>query len=277
MLNTKQMLDIALELAGLDKATADAAVIVPGENIKKVLVGIDMNTPEVTIGKLMGYDCVCSHHPRNTDLKGMNNLFREQMYAMHKMGVPLNEAQKLIEIKAKPMEENDHAFNFNRNASAAEVLGMPYLCIHTPADIIVENALQKLFDEKFGGKPMTKLEEVMKVFNDIPEYQNAVYAPKIAAGSPENYCGKIHVIMSGVTEGGPEVTKAYFRAGIGTLVYMHCGEEDIKAANEQGMGNIINAGHMASDSYGMNRILEKWESLGVQVTRMSGLVEGVNA
>ena len=39
------------------------------------------------------------------------------------------------------------------------------------------------------------------------------------------------------------------------------------------MGNIINAGHMASDSYGMNRILEKREKRGVEVIRMSGLVD----
>ena len=272
MLNTDEMLNIALVLAGLNECPADAAVIVPGKQIKKVLVGIDMNTPEVLIGRLMGYDCVCSHHPRNTDIKRITNLFREQMYAMHENGVPLNEAQKLIELAAEKMENSDHAFNFNRNASAAEQLGMPYLCIHTPADIIVEKALQRIFDEKFGDKPMTKLSEVMKVFDDIPEYQHAVYPPKIAAGTPDSYCGKIHVVMSGVTEGGPEVTKAYFCTGIGTLVYMHCGENDIKAANEQGMGNIINAGHMASDSYGMNRILEKWESRGVEVTRMSGLI-----
>lgn len=274
MLNTDEMLDIALRLAGLEKCPADAAVIVPGENIKKVLVGIDMNTPEITIGKLMGYDCVCSHHPRNTDLKGMNALFCEQMYDMHKMGVPLNEAQKLIEIKAKEMEAGDHAFNFNRNASAAQVLGMPYLCIHTPADLIVESALQRLFDERFGDKPAAKLSELMKVFDEIPEYRNAVYAPVIAAGTPDSCCGKIHVVMSGVTDGGAEVMKAYFRAGVGTLVYMHCGEEEIKAAGEPDMGNIINAGHMASDSYGMNRILEKWEEAGVQVTRMSGLIGG---
>lgn len=272
MLNTQEMLNVALELAGLEKTTADAAVIVPGENIKKVLVGIDINTPEVVIGKLLGYDCVCSHHPRNTDLPGMTDLFRGQMYTMFNEGVPLNEAQKLIELTAKGMEHSDHAFNFNRNASAAEVLCMPYLCIHTPADIIVENALQKIFNERFGGKPETKLSELMKVFDDILEYKRAVYAPEIAAGTPDSPCGRIKVIMSGVTDGGPEVTKAYFRAGIGTLVYMHCGEEDIKAANEPEGGNIINAGHMASDSYGMNRILEKWESMGVEVTRISGLI-----
>lgn len=53
---------------------------------------------------------------------------------------------------------------------------------------------------------------------------------------------------------------------------MHAGEEDIKAVSEQNVGNIIIAGHMPSDSYGMNRIFEAWEQRGVKVTRMSGVI-----
>ena len=78
--------------------------------------------------------------------------------------------------------------------------------------------------------------------------------------------------MSGVTGGGPEVYKSYFRAGVGTLILMHASEDDIKAVTEQNIGNIIIAGHMASDSYGMNRIIEEWEKRGLEVTRMSGLI-----
>ena len=271
-MNTQEMFDIALKIAGLDKAPADAAVIVPGENIKKVLVGIDMNTPELLVGKLMGYDCVVSHHPRNTDLKGMNNLFRDQMYMMNKHGIPLNRAQKLIEGDAAKMDATDHAFNFNRNASAAELLNMPFICIHTPADLIVESALQKICDERFGNNPMTKLGDVMKIFDDIPEFQKAIYPPKIDVGSPDSYAGKILVIMSGVTEAGPEVYKAYCEAGVGTFIFMHCGEEALKAIREQNIGNVITAGHMASDSYGMNRILDAWEKEGLEITAMSGLL-----
>lgn len=271
-MNTQEMLDIALDLAGLDHCPADAAVIVPGENIHKVLVGIDMNTPELLVGKIMGYDCVVSHHPRNTDLKGINDLFREQMYAMAAHGVPLNAAQKLIESQAKKIDDNDHGFNYNRNASAAEVLQMPFVCIHTPADIIVETAIQKMMDEHFGDKPRTKIKDIMDVLGAISEYKKAPFPPKIGVGSPESYAGKILVNMSGVTGGGPDVYKAYFQAGVGTLILMHASEQDIKAVSEQNIGNIIVAGHMASDSYGMNRIFEAWEQEGLEVTRMSGVI-----
>lgn len=271
-MNTQEMLDIALQIAGLDECPADAAVIVPGKNIKKVLVGIDMNTPELLVGKVMGYDCVVGHHPRNTDLPGILDLFRGQMYTMNENGIPLNEAQKLIEKRAEIMENGDHGFNHNRNASAAEVLGMPFVCIHTPADIIVEKAVQKMMDERFSDRPLTKLKDVMDVFGEIDEYKKALFPPKIAVGTPESYAGKILVIMSGVTDGGPDVYKAYFRAGVGTLILMHATDEDLKQVREQNVGNIIIAGHMASDSYGMNRIFEEWEKQGLEITRMSGVI-----
>ena len=271
-MNTQQMLDVALKLAGLEKCPADAAVINPGNNIKNVLAGIDMNVQELVLGKMCGYDCVVSHHPRNTNSFGMDALFLEQRFAMNDNGVPITEAQKLINERGKDSKKFRLGFVNNRNASASELLGMPYVCIHTPADIIVEKGLQKIFDLRFGEKPYTRLLDVLKTFDDIPEYGRAVYGPKLVIGKPESYAGKIHVLMSGVTSGGPEVFKAYFRAGVGTLVLMHCGEGDIKPVEEQHMGNIIVAGHMASDSYGMNRIIEEWEKQGVKVTRMSGLL-----
>lgn len=271
-MNTREMMDIALNLAGLKEEPQDAEIIVPGENIRRVLAGVDMNTPEVIIGKIMGYDCVVGHHPRNVRCVLSSELFREQMYKMEANGIPINHSQKLISIKADKIDKEEHSFNADRNATAAQVLQQPFMCIHTPADLIVEKALQKRFDEQFGNNPRTKLKDIIDSLSEIPEYKNAYQKPRIAVGSPDSYAGKILVIMSGVTEGGPEVFKAYFRAGVGTLVMMHLAEESEKAIVEQGIGNVIDAGHMASDSYGMNRIFEAWEAQGIEVTRMSGLV-----
>ena len=97
-MNTREMMDMALKLANLKEETQDAEIIVPGENIRTVLAGIDMNTPELLIAKMMNYDCVVSHHPRNVRCVVSSDLFREQMYAMEAAGIPINHAQKLISI-----------------------------------------------------------------------------------------------------------------------------------------------------------------------------------
>ena len=54
---------------------------------------------------------------------------------------------------------------------------------------------------------------------------------------------------------------------------MHIPEGDVKALKEHGYGNVIVAGHMSSDSLGMNKIADKWREQGVEVTMMSGVVE----
>ncbi|MGI6552044.1 MAG: hypothetical protein ACOX37_02850 [Bacillota bacterium] len=66
--------------------------------------------------------------------------------------------------------------------------------------------------------------------------------------------------------------RAYFEAGVGTLVVMHMPEEVIKAVKEQNLGNVIVAGHMASDSVGINGIIRVLEQKGLVITRMSGVI-----
>jgi hypothetical protein len=80
------------------------------------------------------------------------------------------------------------------------------------------------------------------------------------------------VLFAGGTNGGADVFKAYFDAGVGTIVCMHVPEDVKKAVEEQSIGNIIVAGHMASDSIGINAIIDVWEKAGVEVIKMSGIL-----
>ena len=48
-MNTTEMVQIALELAQLEELPLDSSVSVPGENITRVLAGIDMGAAELTL------------------------------------------------------------------------------------------------------------------------------------------------------------------------------------------------------------------------------------
>ncbi len=61
------------------------------------------------------------------------------------------------------------------------------------------------------------------------------------------------------------------QAGVGTLVCMHIGEEHRKKAEEHHI-NIVIAGHIASDSIGMNLFADKLAAKGVEVVPCSGLI-----
>ncbi|HNX92075.1 MAG TPA: NGG1p interacting factor NIF3, partial [Syntrophomonas sp.] len=61
------------------------------------------------------------------------------------------------------------------------------------------------------------------------------------------------------------------RAGVGTIIGMHMPDKHRTAARENNI-NVIIAGHMASDSLGMNQLLDQIEQRGVEVIPCSGLI-----
>ncbi|MCL2286905.1 MAG: hypothetical protein FWC32_11170 [Firmicutes bacterium] len=271
-MNTQKLMDTALELAGLTNMPGDCDVVVPGDNITKVLMGVDMDTAELLLAKQLGYDCVVSHHPKNTNTK-MLDVMDTHVLRLEKLGVPRNRSQKALGKRKDELSYMQHVSNSRRSESAAKLLNMPFVSLHTPADIIGEAIVQKHLDDKFADKPDTKLGDVTAALEEIGEYKNSARKPVIRVGSKDSYAGKIYVLMSGFTGPGSDVLKQYFEGGVGTLVLMHIPEKDVKALKEHAYGNVIVAGHMSSDSLGMNKIADKWREMGVVVTMMSGVVD----
>ncbi|EYE88502.1 hypothetical protein Q428_07440 [Fervidicella metallireducens AeB] len=115
MLNTKEIMDIALSLSGLKETPSDSGIIVEGENIKKVLIGVDMDTPELLVAKEMGFDLVISHHPKtgSPDIN-FHNVMLRQIDKMVEFGVPINKAQKALREKVGSIERASHPGNFDR-------------------------------------------------------------------------------------------------------------------------------------------------------------------
>jgi len=83
------------------------------------------------------------------------------------------------------------------------------------------------------------------------------------AKSPET----LEDIVGGPTEDIAEMVKA----GVGTVVEMHLSDEKKKEAEKHHL-NVIIAGHMASDSVGMNAILDEFEKRGVEILPCSGII-----
>ncbi len=273
MTNTKQLMDIALKLAELDEIPQDSTVCVEGENLARILVGIDMDTPELLLAKQMGFDAVVSHHPKaDSASMDFHKVMHVQIDKMVSFGVPINRAQKALRKKVQEISMGDHVSNFDRASSAARLMGMPYMNIHLPADIVGERIVQAHLDTRLGGNPKATLQDVLDALNEIEEYQKSLAKPIIRVGGPADYAGKVAVLMAGGTNGGKDVYQAYFDAGVGTIVCMHVPGDVKKAVEEQGIGNIIVAGHMSSDSIGLNRLIAAWESLGIEVVKMSGIL-----
>eukprot|EP01029_Cantina_marsupialis_P010914 TRINITY_DN246056_c0_g2_i1.p1 TRINITY_DN246056_c0_g2~~TRINITY_DN246056_c0_g2_i1.p1 ORF type:complete len:288 (-),score=29.67 TRINITY_DN246056_c0_g2_i1:308-1135(-) len=274
IMKTNDLMNIALDLAKLDEIPYDSGIIVEGEDIKKVLIGIDMETPELLLAKELGYDCVVSHHPKaDSCVVDFAKVMDVQIDRMVKAGVPINKAQKALRGRQASIDLGRHASNYDKVSSAARLMNLPYLNIHIPADFITEKIVQTRLDKAFESKPKTTLKDIIEELNAWEYYQGKVAKPVIRVGSNEDYAGKIEVLMAGGTNGGVDVYKSYFEAGVGTIVAMHVPEDVQKAVIEQNIGNIIIAPHMPSDSIGLLEIVKAWRKAGFEVTCMSGIVE----
>ncbi|HEX3031954.1 MAG TPA: hypothetical protein VHS59_06885 [Bacillota bacterium] len=273
-LTTEQILQAAVEAAGLAAVPPDSGVIVPGTGLRKVAFGVDMETAELLVAREIGVDGVISHHPVAGSPKlNLYRVMETQIQKMVEAGVPVNKAQKALKSRMEEVDRGSHVTNYDRVTSAARALNMPLLAIHSPADILAQNFIQAHLDNKLGALAEARLADVINALMELPEYQKALAQPTIRVGGEKDYAGRVLVAMAGGTSGGEQVFKAYFEAGIGTLVVMHAPDNVIKAVREQNIGNIIVAGHMASDSIGINKVISVLEMRGLEVVRLSGVIE----
>lgn len=238
----------------------------PDKEIKTVMAGIDIDTAELLLIDRLNstqrqkIDLALSHHPQGRGFAGLHEVMRMQADIYEQLGVPVNVAEGLVGERMKEVDRRTHAANHQRAANAAQLLGIPFICAHTPADNHAVSFLQKLFDRKKPGQ----LKDVINLLLEIEEYKIAAKnnnPPVILFGAPKNKTGKIFIDMTGGTEGPKDITDYLLNAGVGTFVGMHVSDEFYKKLQGKNI-NVIVAGHISSDSLGLNLLLDKLEKAG---------------
>lgn len=241
------------------------------KEIKKILFGIDIEPAEILLAKEIGnIDLIISHHPLGRGLASLANVMDLQCDVLNSYGVPINVAEGLMREKISEVARGVNAKNHQRTIDAAKILGFNLMCLHTVCD----NLAAKFLKDSIADKDLPRLEDLMRLLKEIPEYKEAMKigaGPKIFVGSPENRCGKIAITeITGGTEGSPKLYEKMAQAGIGTIIGMHISEEHKKEAEAANI-NVVIAGHMSSDSLGINLFLDELEKQGIEIVSCSGL------
>jgi hypothetical protein len=242
--------------------------------VSSVLAGIDVEVEELLLADSLraggeSLDLVISHHPEG---KAMANLYlvmhsQEDLYV--KFGVPVNAAGGAMAGRIGEVKRGLLPRNHSRAVDAAGLLDLPFMCVHSAADNHVAGFLQKLMD---ASQPET-LADIIGLLKEIPEYRESVVnqaAPAVFAGKERNRAGRVMVSMAGGTSGSDKIFESLARAGVGTVLVMHIPEKNRLAAEKHHI-NVVVAGHMASDSLGMNLFLDELQMRGVAIKTCSGL------
>lgn len=249
----------------LSNPYADTRILAgdPAAEVRKVAVGIDVDTSEILLVHTLnrdreaGIDALVSHHPQGVALAQLAEVMRVQADMLAAFGVTLSVAEQLLDKRIEEVGRRVLPINHDRAVDAARHLGLPLMCVHTPADNCVSAYLAALFDKE---KP-ARLKDLVELLRRIPEYKAAdrrLAGPKIVSGSEGARCGKISLEMTGGTEGAKTIYEQYAVAGVSTIVGMHISEEALENAKKAHL-NVVLAGHISSDTLGLNLLFDEIE------------------
>jgi len=250
------------DMESLENPYADSRILVGNgdEILKTILVGIDIEVAEVLLAetlrnKNIPIDLMLSHHPGGLAFASLYSVMHMQSDILYKFGVPINIAEDVMESRIKEVERKLMPVNHTRTVDAAKLLNIPLICMHTAADNMVATFLQQWLNDK---QPYT-IEDIIELLMEMPEYRTAEKnnaGPMILLGAKKRRAGKIFVDMTGGTEGSKEIYQSLSSSGINTIVGMHLSEEHRQEAQKNHI-NVAIAGHIASDTLGMNLLLDR--------------------
>lgn len=246
----------------------------PEKDVKRVLVGIDMEIGEVLLADRLRergrpIDLILAHHPEGRAMANLYDVMDMQSGILLKYGVPINIAEGIMDERIREVERRLMPANHTRAVDAARLLDIPIMCVHTPTDNAVTEFLQRAFDER---KPYL-ISDIIEILRDIPEYAESAretgMGPKVVSGSEKRKAGRVFVDMTGGTGGSKKVFESLATAGIGTVVGMHISEDHRKEAEKHHV-NVVIAGHISSDTLGINLLLDKVLPNDIEVVETSG-------
>lgn len=276
MATTDDVMRLALDLVGWDNVPGDCGIHLPSQDIRRLLVGLDIDAGDLLLAKTLGYDAVMAHHPTGSPASLTSwQLYRRHTEFLVQAGVPRYVAEMAVEERLQELRMAAHASNYERVSGAAALLDMPFFTIHSPPDELGRQMMQGAVDELLGAEPEATVGEVAAHLNaTFPEFFNAQTRIAVRVGDPDRRAGRTIVAHGALTNGGAEVARTYWEHGVQTVLYIHVSPADLKQLQGMGkQGNLIVTGHIASDSLGLNRFLAEVEQrLGIVVTRLNGIL-----
>ena len=128
-------------------------------------------------------DLLLAHHPEGRALARLEEVMGVQADIWRKFGVSIAYGDAVMSDRMAEIMRALHPRNNEQTVQAARLLGLPFMCCHTPADNNVNAFLQARCDELGTDGTVDELLDMLKA---IPEYRQAVLegiGPTIFEGS----------------------------------------------------------------------------------------------
>jgi len=222
----------------LEHPFSDTRILVgdPDAEVRTILCGIDMETPEILLADRLrqkghNIDLVLAHHPEGIAAAGLYEVMGVQADMLEKAGVPINVGEGIMTTRIGEVERRYMPMNHQRAVDAARLLDIPFMCVHSPADNLVQHYLENLLKEA----SYSTLDDLIQVLLEVPEYRQAQMlkaGPKIIVGNRKRRAGRVFIKMTGGTAGSEKAYEKLAQAGVGTFICMHMPDKHRSLAKE---------------------------------------------
>lgn len=269
-MDTTELMRIGLELGRLDEVPADSGIWHAGQDIRRVLVGMDIGPAELLLARQLGFDAVVAHHP--VIRRGFWRVFERHRELMREAGVPDDVIAEAIDARSAAMRLADNNTNDDHVPSVARLLNLPFLNIHLPLDEYTRQLLIRLVADHQRATPRLTTGQLAAAIGDLPSFRRSPVQPRVVHGSPEAPAGRVAVSIAAGTNGGFAVADAYLRHGSDTVIYMHIGADDLDHLHREATpGALIITGHSPADSIGIDAYVQELWRRGLEVVTFSGV------
>jgi len=157
-----------------------------------------------------------------------------------------------------------HRIDLFRVERAAELLDIPLFGCHT----ITDNMAWQFMEKTICNREFDTIGEIMDAITEITEYKTYAHKgnpPILVNGRKEYRPGKVFATeFTGGTNGPEELMTIQAHAKVGTVLSMHVTEKTLEVAKEHHV-NIIQCSHMASDTLGINLLVDMWQKKGANL------------
>lgn len=233
--------------------------IAEDRDIKKIICGIDMQTPELLLAdrlneKNCNIDLVVTHHPNGYGFVNFYDVIAMQAEKNALHDVAINVSEGITNKRLNEVSRSVFAANHYRDVDTAKLLKLNYMCMHTVADNFVETFLT----EKIKEENPYVLSDIIDILYTIDEYKISAKrynSPKIFNGSDKSKVGKFIVDMTGGASFDSAMIEALSKAGVSTIVMMNISDRLLDECKKYYI-NIVCAGHISSDSLGLNLLFK---------------------
>lgn len=269
-LTTDDLMKTALLMVGLPSVPPDSAIHVPGHSIRRVLFVLDADASVVVAAKQMNYDAVIALNHLGVSSLTYPAIIDQHVQQLREAGVSEEDAIQAVQGLKEFHDVEIHGKGIHQADSLAKLLGIALLNVKFPLEQIARVRMLNAIKMHAGEQP--SVEKVVESLYTLNEFRDAESPIAVRMGNETDIAEKI-VVSCGAGEcADVDIIRAYFNAGVTTLIQsriMYSDLKKIRAYPDQ--RQLITTGYIPTALLGINPYIAELEKRGLIVDRSDGL------